>query len=99
MSINIDEFDFCDFGCRNGGSIQFGIKHLQAKRGFGININTKCVELCQSASYDAMIGDFCNIELPDKCVDFSLLFHVLEHLPNFNIRKHDSLYLCHYMMI
>lgn len=31
-----------------------------------------------------MIGDFCNIELPDKCVDFSLLFHVLEHLPTLN---------------
>ncbi len=41
MSINIDEFDFCDFGCRNGGSIQFGIKHLQGKRGFGIDIDPK----------------------------------------------------------
>ena len=84
MSINIDEFDFCDFGCRNGGSIQYGIKHLKGKRGFGIDIDPKCVEVCQTNGYDAMVGDFCNINLPDKCVDFSLLFHVLEHLPTLN---------------
>ena len=84
MTLKIENFDFCDFGCSKGSSIKFGVDVLGGRRGLGIDIDKRKVESSIKAGYEAIIGDFCNLNLPEKCVDFSLLSHVLEHLPTLN---------------
>lgn len=79
--IDITSFDFADFGCSHGGSIQFGIKILKGRKGFGIDLDPKKIASAQAAGYDAIKGDFCNLDLADGCVDFTILSHTLEHLP------------------
>ncbi|HEY9301263.1 MAG TPA: class I SAM-dependent methyltransferase [Phormidium sp.] len=85
--IDITSFDFADFGCSNGSSIQFGIKILKGRKGFGIDIDPKKVASAKAAGYDAIKGDFCNLDLPDGCVDFTILSHTLEHLPTLECAK------------
>ena len=87
MTLKIENFDFCDFGCSKGSSIKFGVDVLGGRRGLGIDIDKRKVESSIKAGYEAIIGDFCNLDLPEKCVDFSLLSHVLEHLPTLNHAK------------
>ncbi|MGB6167913.1 MAG: methyltransferase domain-containing protein [Geitlerinemataceae cyanobacterium] len=83
----ISRFDFCDFGCSNGSSIEFGMNVLKGRQGFGIDIDSKKVEATKSKGYEAIHSDFCNLNLPDKCVNFTILSHVLEHLPNLEIAQ------------
>ena len=85
--IDITSFDFADFGCYNGSSIQFGTKILKGRKGFGIDIDPKKVASAKAAGYDAIKGDFCNLDLPDGCVDFTILSHTLEHLPTLDCAK------------
>lgn len=85
--LDITSFDFADFGCSNGSSIQFGIKILKGRKGFGIDIDPKKVASAKAAGYDAIKGDFCNLDLPDGCVDFTILSHTLEHLPTLDCAK------------
>jgi hypothetical protein len=85
--IDITSFDFADFGCSNGSSIQFGIKILKGRKGLGIDIDPKKVASAKAAGYDAIKGDFCNLDLPDGCVDFTILSHTLEHLPTLDCAK------------
>jgi len=85
--IDITSFDFADFGCSNGSSLQFGIKVLKGRKGFGIDIDPKKVASAKAAGYDAIKGDFCNLDLPDGCVDFTILSHTLEHLPTLDCAK------------
>jgi len=85
--IDFTSFDFADFGCSNGSSIQFGIKILKGRKGFGIDIDPKKVASAKAAGYDAIKGDFCHLDLPDGCVDFTILSHTLEHLPTLDCAK------------
>jgi Methyltransferase domain len=84
---DITSFDFADFGCSNGSSIQFGINILKGRKGFGIDLDPKKVASAKAAGYDAIKGDFCNLDLPDGCVDFTILNHTLEHLPKLDYAK------------
>lgn len=86
-TIQIGEFDFCDFGYSNGGSIKFGQEILGGKKGFGIDIDPKKIIASRKSGYEAISGDFCNLNLPDQSVDFAILSHVLEHLPTLNHAK------------
>ncbi|MBE9039721.1 methyltransferase domain-containing protein [Oscillatoriales cyanobacterium LEGE 11467] len=80
-TFNLRRFDFCDFGCSNGSSIRFGMNVLKGRHGFGVDIDAKKVKATQSKGYEAIQSNFCNLSLPDKCVKFTILSHVLEHLP------------------
>lgn len=79
--VNISTYDFVDFGCSRGGSLAMGTNHLGGRRGFGVDININKVREARAAGHDAFLGDFCNLDLPSKCVDFAILSHVLEHMP------------------
>ena len=85
--IDITSFDFADFGCSNGSSIEFGIKILKGRKGFGIDLDPKKVASTKAVGYDAIQGNFCNLDLPDSCVDFTILNHTLEHLPTLDFAK------------
>lgn len=87
IDIDITSFDFADFGCSNGSSIQFGIEILKGRRGFGIDLDPKKIVSAKAAGYEAIKGDFCNLDLPDGCVDFTILSHTLEHLPTLDCAK------------
>jgi len=87
IDIDITSFDFADFGCSNGSSIQFGIEILKGSRGFGIALDPKKIVSAKAAGYEAIKGDFCNLELPDGCVDFTIISHTLEHLPTLDCAK------------
>jgi 2-polyprenyl-3-methyl-5-hydroxy-6-metoxy-1,4-benzoquinol methylase len=82
IKINLSAYDFIDFGCSKGGSIEFAKQYLGGKNGLGIDIDISKVELTISMGYDALQGDLTNLELPDKCVDFVIISHMLEHLPD-----------------
>lgn len=87
IDIDITSFDFADFGCSNGSSIQFGMEVLKGHKGFGIDLDPKKIISAKAAGYEAIKGDFCNLELPDGCVDFTILSHTLEHLPTLDCAK------------
>jgi|JI7StandDraft_1071085.scaffolds.fasta_scaffold23161_3 Methyltransferase domain len=87
IDIDITSFDFADFGCSNGSSIQFGIEILKGRKGFGIDLDPKKIISAKAAGYEAIKGDFCNLDLPDGCVDFTILSHTLEHLPTLDCAK------------
>jgi SAM-dependent methyltransferase len=74
-------FDFLDFGCSSGGSIAWAKKTLGAKRGLGIDIDKAKVEAARAAGCDAVLFDIMDIPAT-KLVDFTLLSHFLEHVPN-----------------
>ncbi len=74
-------FDFLDFGCSTGGSIQWAKKFLGGTNGLGIDIDRVKVEAARAAGCDAILYDILDIP-PTKLVDFTLLRHFLEHVPD-----------------
>lgn len=74
-------FDHIDFGCSTGGSLQFARKFLGGERGLGIDIDAAKVERTRAAGFDALVYDLNDI--PDReLVNFTLLSHFLEHVPD-----------------
>lgn len=80
MILKIENFDFCDFGCLKGSLIKFGVDVLGGRCGLGIDIDKRKVEFSIKVGYEVIIGDFCNLDLLEKCVDFCLFSYVLEYL-------------------
>ncbi len=81
--IDLSAFDFLDFGSSQGDSMKFAKEYLGGKRGLGIDFDRKKIEKAQRQGYDCLLGDITALELPDKCVDFVVISHVLEHLHTF----------------
>lgn len=81
-SVEIMDFDFLDFGASKAESIEFGKKHFDAKRGLGIDLDPERVKAMNQAGYDCMVGDLTNLNLPENCVKFVKMSHILEHMPN-----------------
>jgi SAM-dependent methyltransferase len=80
--IGLSDFDFVDFGCSTGGSIDFAKKKLGGLRGVGIDIDPKKVESTRSRGVDAILADATDKDQFDGKVRFSILSHFLEHLPS-----------------
>ena len=74
-------FDFADFGASTGGSTTFAMKHLNGKRGIGVNLDPKRVKFMTDKGFDCIEASITQVPLPDKSVKFTVLSHVLEHLP------------------
>jgi len=90
MTLIIDgkEFDFVDFGASKGGSIEVGIRRLGGRRGLGIDLKDAKIAVMKEKGYDCIQGDVTNLDLPDKCVRFVIMSHLLEHLPDLDaVRK------------
>jgi len=82
LPLALEQYDFIDFGCSQGGSLAFAKRYLGGTRGFGIDIDPAKVALTRSTGYDAAQGDLTDLRLPDACVDFVIISHMLEHLPD-----------------
>jgi len=74
--------DFVDFGCKTGGSFSLAEQCLGGTRGLGVDHNPAHVEAFRAAGGRAIHGDVTRLSLPDKCVRFVCISHVLEHLPS-----------------
>jgi hypothetical protein len=80
--IDFRKFDFLDFGASKAESLEYAKKHLFGKRGLGIDLDPGRVEAMNKIGYDCIVGDLTNLEVPDNCVEFIKMAHILEHLPS-----------------
>jgi len=82
MIINLKPFDFLDFGCSNGGSIEYAKKELGGRKGLGLDIDSKKVSKARRLGYSAKISDLTNTDQKyNGTVKFTIMAHFLEHLP------------------
>lgn len=79
--LEINAFDFIDFGCSIGGSIEQTMQIVPGARGLGIDIDSKKIEAIRSAGHDALEADARYLRATGKQVRFAVLSHFLEHLP------------------
>ncbi len=82
MSINLESYDYVDFGCSNGGSMEFAQRHLKGQRGLGIDIDERKVAAAKSKGYEAQVGDLTKPQQFSGHVRFSTIVHFLEHVPS-----------------
>lgn len=80
--LNVDTFDFVDFGCSQGGSIKQAASVFGVERGLGIDIDPAKVAATRAEGYDAIVGDLTDLKIGTKKVSFAMLSHFLEHLSN-----------------
>ncbi len=74
-------YDFLDFGCSRGGSIERALRLFRARRGLGIDVCPEKVEATREAGYDAVVHDVTDLKLDANAVRFVTMSHFLEHLP------------------
>lgn len=83
MIDKISGYEFADFGCSNGGSIQQAKKLFDARDGIGIDISPVKVARAKERGFNAIVGDLTNLDVPDDSFRFVTMVHFLEHLPSF----------------
>ena len=83
--IELQEFDFIDFGCKKGSSFSFCEDVLGGKRGLGIDNNPVYVEEFCEAGGRAIVADAAQTGLPGDTVRFVCVSHLLEHLPSLDV--------------
>ena len=75
------EYDFLDFGCSRGGSIDLAKRLFDANSGLGIDIAQNKIKEAIESGHDALLYDI--HELPPRpLVRFCVMAHFLEHVPN-----------------
>ena len=79
---NADEYEFLDFGCSAGGSLELYGNMFQAEgKGLGLDINPEKVRLTKEKGYNAQVCDITKLQLNNK-IKFGVMNHFLEHIPN-----------------
>jgi hypothetical protein len=79
--MELSEYDFFDFGCSDGGCINYVQAIDPSLRGLGIDIDQAKIDKARSKGLDAINADI--LALPQqKLVKFVTMSHFLEHLPN-----------------
>lgn len=85
--MNIDEirladYEFLDFGCSAGGSLERYSRLFRAKgKGLGLDVDRDKVERARAAGFDAAVCDLTDLS-PAGQVRFVLMAHFLEHVPS-----------------
>lgn len=74
-------YDFLDFGCSQGGSIQLAQSLFGKGNGLGLDIDPEKVARTRELGYDAMVADLTKLPLRANPVRYVILSHFLEHLP------------------
>ena len=93
-TINLAGYDFLDFGCGAGGSIELGRIRFGGRRGLGLDNRPEKVAAAREAGYDAEVCDVTSLMLQPDSVRFVLLSHFLEHLPSLADAKRCLLAAC-----
>ncbi len=80
--VDLKGFDFIDFGCSAGGSIDWARKRFGGRRGLGVDISPDKVAAARAAGYEAMLADGARLDQFTGKVRFATMIHFLEHLPS-----------------
>ena len=80
--VDLKDFDFVDFGCSAGGSIDWAARRFGGRRGLGIDVSAAKVAAARAAGHEAMLADAARVEQFTGKVRFSTMIHFLEHLPS-----------------
>ena len=83
QDLNLNEFDFVDFGCSTGHSLAWANKHLGGKRGLGIDADPAKVATARTNGRDAIMARVQEVDLPKGAFSFVSMIHFLEHLPDY----------------
>jgi hypothetical protein len=83
VRIPLAGYDFVDFGCGAGGSMEFAQRALGGRRGLGIDANPDKVGQSITRGYDAVTADITQCRFVGD-VSFALMSHFLEHLTSFD---------------
>jgi len=92
--LNIDDYDYIDFGCSNGNSIRFGVDKFNGIKGIGVDIDPKKIANANERLKDtqahrgehiAINYDVLNLDDDSfyKKFRFTTCIHFLEHLFGF----------------
>lgn len=85
MMLDLSRYDFVDFGCSKGGSLEFGTR-LFGGRGVGLDIDEAKVRKAIANGHDALHLDVSSLDPATVGqTGFVLMSHFLEHLPKFAI--------------
>lgn len=80
--IDASNYDFLDFGCSAGGSMERYGKMFKAKgKGLGLDISAEKVRLTKEKGFNAEVCDITKLQLNDK-IRFGVMHHFLEHIPS-----------------
>lgn len=78
-SMDVQGYDYFDFGCSSGGNMEFIKRFWPSMRGLGIDIDEEKIIKARAAGHDARVQDI--LRLSDtKLVRFVTMSHFLEHL-------------------
>jgi len=75
-------FAFLDAGCGSGGSLDHCARRFARKPGLGLECDEIQIELARRRGYEVAYCDLRAVELPPRCVQFTAMVDVLEHLPD-----------------
>ncbi len=82
---DLSRYDFVDFGCSKGGSLEFGTKFFGG-RGIGLDIDEAKVRKAIANGHDALHLDVSSLDPATVGqTGFVLMSHFLEHLPKFAV--------------
>lgn len=93
-SINVEEYDFLDFGCSHGNGLLFGVDKFEAKNGIGVDIDPVKVRQARTRIKKGEISKQHTVICEDitklsqyknlnKKVRFTTCIHFLEHVPGY----------------
>ena len=83
-AVDFRNYDFVDFGCGQGGSIDAAERMFGGRRGIGLDIDSRKVDAVRMAGYEARVCDVTKISSKANSVRFVMMSHFLEHLPGRN---------------
>ena len=86
-TVELKEFDFVDFGCSAGGSIDWAKRRFGGRRGLGIDLSPEMIAAARAAGHDAMLADGARLEQFTGKVRFATMIHFLEHLSSLDAAR------------
>ena len=75
-------FAFIDCGCGSGGSLSHCERRFGKRPGLGLDWYEVDLDIARSQGFAVVHCDVMSVELPAKCVGYSSMLDVLEHLPD-----------------
>lgn len=78
-------YDYVDFGCSKGGSLDYGRRVLGGQRGIGLDIAPSKIALTRAAGYEAAEVDVTRLASFPDCTRFVTMIDFLEHLPGIDL--------------
>ena len=82
MYVDTSKYDFIDFGCYVGGSMNFAVKRLGGTSGLGIDRSEEFCAIAKKKGFDTICSNVQALTFTKKSVKFSVFSHFLEHLPS-----------------